>query len=811
MLVSESWLRQWVKPLPDSAELAEKLTLAGLEVDSVATAGPVLDDKRVVVGEILEVAKHPDADRLQVCQVSIGGAKALNIVCGAPNARVGLKTAVAINRARLPEMLVENREIRGIKSQGMLCSGAELGLDESAEGIVEFDAEAPLGVGVSEYLDLQDVVLQLELTPNRGDCLGIMGIAREISALTKGKLQAKTHAKNSSKVKASTKVSLPVQLDAPAGCPRYVGRAVMGIDMNAKTPDWMAEKLRRSGLRSINPIVDITNYVMYEIGQPMHAFDLDTLAGGIRVRWAKKGEELKLLDGSSVTLSNQNLVIADHTKAIALAGIMGGDSTAISNSTVNIYFEAAFFSQAQIQGKARELGMHTDASHRFERGVDSQGQLAAMEYATQLVMEIAGGEPGPISHEFDDAYLHKQSWINFKQSEITRVLGITIPSTVVTRILQDLGMEVNNQPSGQSSDQPNDQPNGWKVKPPSWRFDISAEHDLVEEVGRCFGFENIAPRMPTSIQRPGRHLEQKLDPYQIKLRLVSRGYHEAITYSFVEPQTQSRMLERDDAVRLANPIAENMSAMRQSLMPGLLDALSTNLNRQETRVRLFEIGHVFEAAQNSRHSVETNRLGGLICGSRMPRQWGDSVVEADFFDIKSDIEAVLQLTGAAEKFSFVKAQHPSLHPGQCAQILCKKQAIGYIGKLNPAHQKRMDIEVSVFLFEIDVDFLADRSLPCFTEVSRFPSVQRDLAVVVNEAVEVSSVLDLIQSRAGNLLVNLEIFDIFRGENIEKNKKSLAFGLTFQSRSSNLTTLEIDLLMDNIIEFLSGSLGAKLRN
>lgn len=803
MLISESWLREWVSPKLTTEQLAQKLTLAGLQVDSIEAAGPVLDNKRIVVGQIVSVERHPNATKLQVCAVDVGQARNRIIVCGADNAKTGMKTALALVNARLPKQFPERanateripmRTIRGVKSNGMLCSAAELGLADSSAGILEFDSAAETGRAVGDYLDLQDSIFQLELTPNRGDCLGIVGVAREVALLSGAKL--KTH--EISKTKVTSRSALEIQLKAPHGCPRYVGRAITNVDMQAKTPDWMVERLRRCGMRSINPIVDITNYVMHELGQPMHAFDLKKISGGIVVRMAKAGEKLKLLDGSTVTMSKHDLVIADQDKAIALAGIMGGDNSAISGNSKDIYLESAFFSSAALLGKARQWGMHTDASHRFERGVDSALQLKAMERATELVVSIAGGQAGPVTHAVDKSFLPKVPAISFRKAEIYRQLGVTVPSSKTVSILKNLGMSVKNSKTG------------WQVKPPSWRYDIQGQHDLVEEVARCFGFEKVPPRMRAIESGAGIHPENKLSLYDIKQTLIHRGYHEAITYSFVDAELQKQLLNKDDAIRLLNPIADNMSVMRQSLWPGLLEALKTNLNRQTERVRLFESGHVYAKAQNSRKSQERARLGGLISGLSLPRQWGSYAAEVDFFDIKNDLEALLKLTAATADFKLQPAQHPALHPGQCAQIFIGKKPIGMLGKLHPARQKLYDIEQAVYLFEIDLAPLSSRALSAFLDISKFPSMQRDLAVLVDQTVTVQSILELVRSSAGALLKNLELFDVYRDDNLGKNKKSFAFSLTFQSKSSNLTATEIEAVMEKIVGVLEQKTGARLR-
>ncbi len=789
-----------------AAELAQRLTLAGLEVDSVQTAGPVLD-KRIVIGQVIKIERHADASRLQVCEVDVGKRKRYSIVCGATNVQVGMKTAVALVKARLPSMpesdsnksgsqtaefQVLEREIRGVISQGMLCSATELGLEDSSAGICEFDTGAVLGRAVGDYLNLHDQVFELELTPNRGDCLGMVGVAREVATLTACKLKIPLI----SKTKIGCRDALKVQLKAPQGCPRYVGRAITNVDMQAKTPDWMVERLRRSGMRSINPIVDVTNYVMHELGQPMHAFDRQKIRGGIVVRMAKNGEKLKLLDGSWVKLTKHELVIADKDKALALAGIMGGADSAISDQTCDIYLESAFFSSAVISGKARQFGMHTDASHRFERGVDSTLQLKAMERATQLIIDIAGGQAGVITHALEKSALPKMPTIRFDKSEIRRLLGITIGGNKVASIMKNLGMSIKISQTG------------WRVKPPSWRFDIQGQHDLVEEVGRCFGFENVPARIPNTPPRTDGHTENRMSLYDIKQILLHRGYHEAITYSFVDAKPQKQLLNKGNAIRLLNPIADNMSVMRQSLWPGLLDALKSNLNRQEERIRLFESGHVYAKAQNSRKSTEKARLGGLVSGMSLPRQWGSPAVEVDFFDIKGDIEALLD--GLEADFHVQQATHPALHPGQCGQIFIAKKPVGFVGKLHPSQQKFYDIDQAVYLFEIDLVPLTRTRLPAFSDISKFPSMQRDLAVLVDESVSVQSILQLVRTSAGGLLKKIALFDVYRGGNLEKNKKSFAFGLTFQSQSSSLTSSEVDAIVARIVKVLNLRLNARLR-
>lgn len=811
VLVSHAWLREWVATKTGIHALAERLTLGGLEVESVAPAGPSLHKKRVVIGRIVRSDPHPGADRLRVCEVDVGRRVRLKIVCGAANALAGGKVAVATAGAKLPGLEVQTRSIAGVESAGMICSAAELGLEENSDGAMVLDEDAPVGASVSEYLDLSDPVMAIELTPNRGDCLGMLGVAREVCALTGAKMRTPVNdlravaksadkaAAKMEKVRALSKACLPVELRAPGGCPRYVGRAVRNIDMTARTPDWMTERLRRGGVRSLNVVVDVTNYVMLELGQPMHAFDMDKLAGGIVVRVAAEGEKLKLLDGRTVKLHGDNLVIADHKKAVALAGVMGGQNSAISGATRHIYFEAAFFPAPTIIGKARKFGMHTDASHRFERGVDPAMQARAMERATRLLVSLAGGEPGPVSDARARKFIPRPVNIRFNRSEIGRLLGTSVPANTVSALLKRLGMRV--------------APNkvGWKVTVPGWRADITGPHDLVEEIGRVHGFERIAPRPPAATATVGGHPESRGETARIKQKLVERGYFEAITYSFVDPAIQ-RALTGESGIPLSNPIADNLAVMRRSLWPGLLEAVRINLNRRHDRVRLFETGHVFlkGRAGSARARKEIHRLAAAATGSVLPKQWGDPSRVVDFFDLKGDLAALLALSAHRRDIQFHPAEHPALHPGRSARIKLGGDGVGYLGQLHPGHQKLIDIDQPVCLFELDLSLLAKAPLPSFSAVSRYPAVRRDLAVVVESGVKAQDVLDAVRAAAGDLLVELELFDIYEGEGIEKNHKSFAFSLTFQSESSNLTAGEADTKTAKIIKVLQRQLGARLR-
>ena len=805
MLVSDAWLREFVSPRIDANELAELLTMGGLEVESIQPAGPSLHKKRVIIGRIITSRAHPNAPRLKVCEVDVGRRASLSIVCGAANAKAGCTIAVALIGAKLPDGEVRAREIAGVRSDGMICSASELGLGEQSDGVMLLDDDAQndnsLGASLSDYLNLSDPIFELTLTPNRGDCLGILGIAREVAALTGATMQPPRIKKS----RAVNRSHLPIALRAAHACPRYVGRAVRNVDMSARTPDWMAERLRRSGARSVNIAVDITNYVMLELGQPMHAFDMNKLHGGIVVRMAKPREKLRLLDGSTIKLDSDNLVIADRKSAVALGGIMGGHDSAISSETHHVYFEAAFFPAAYLIGKARRLGMHTDASHRFERGVDPAMQAHAMERATQLLAEVAGGEPGPVTDECAREHIPRPVKIKFNQSEITRILGASVPRNRVRSMLTQLGMRIS---AGKTSNQASNQ-TSCTVTVPSWRSDLTGAHDLVEEVGRIHGFDHIAPCPPIATATIGGHPENQISTACIKQKLVERGYFEAITYSFVDANIQ-RALTGAVGIKVRNPIADNLAVMRRSLLPGLLDAIKTNLNRRHERVRLFETGNVF--LQDRARSVrrEVHRVAAVATGEVLPKQWGDPSRVVDFFDMKGDLMALPALSEHRETIQFNRASHPALHPGRSAQIKLGKDRIGYLGQLHPDHQKQMDIDQPVYLFELDLSFMEKVPLPSFSAVSRYPAVRRDLAVVVESAVKAQDVLNVARTAAGNLLTDLELFDIYQGKGIEKNHKSFAFRLTFQSESSNLTAGEVDMKIVKIIATLQRKLGARLR-
>ncbi|MGR3913208.1 MAG: phenylalanine--tRNA ligase subunit beta [Gammaproteobacteria bacterium] len=795
MLVSHDWLCDWVAPGLGIKRLAERLTLGGLEVTAVTAAGPAL--QRVVVGEILRRMPHPNSPALAICEVDAGRRAPLRIVCGAANAIAGCKAPLAGLGAQLPGAggKISAKTIGGVTSQGMLCSGKELGLEEHSDGLMLLDAGASCGQAIGEHLGLSDRVLEIELTPNRGDCLGVLGLAREIAALT----GAKWKERRVRCVRAECDARLPVELRAPRGCPRYAGRALCGIDMRARTPDWMAERLRRGGLRRLNIVVDITNYVMLELGQPMHAFDLDKLARGIIVREARRGETLRLLDAREITLEDGDLVIADHDKAVALAGVMGGHDSAISDATRNVYFEAAFFPASAILGRARRFGLHTDAAHRFERGVDPGMQAQAIERATRLLRTLAGGEAGPVTDARAPQWMPRAAGIAFDCDEIARLLGIQVRPARARALLERLGMRIT--PARGKK---------WKVRAPGWRSDLAGAHDLVEEIGRVHGFDQVPPRAPPGAARGG-HAETRIAPGGVKQKLVELGYFEAITYSFVDPRAQE-MLLGEAGIALRNPLADNLSVMRRSLWPGLLEAVKTNLNRRHERVRLFETGAVFLPRDNGNDAGdarEVHLVAAAASGAALPVQWGSAARAMDFFDIKGDLEALLAMA-APPGIAFRAARHVALHPGRCAQLMRGRDCIGHLGQLHPRHQRALDLEQPVYLFELELAALARARLPRFAAVSRYPAVRRDLAVETGLDVAAQDVLNLARDAAGELLVELELFDIYQGARLEKGKKSFAFRLTFQSESRNLTAEEADAQTENILRVLQRKLGARLR-
>ncbi len=791
MKFSEHWLREWANPGIGTDELAHLLTLAGLEVEAVE---PVAGDfSQVVVGQVTAIEPHPDASKLKVCRVDVGGDEPLQIVCGAANVAVDLKAPVALVGARLPGgMKIKKAKLRGVPSFGMLCSEAELGLAESADGLMALPADAPLGVDIRDYLQLDDRSIELGLTPNRGDCLSIAGVAREVGVVARCEVKAPEVAE----IAPATDASFPVRVTAPDDCPRYVGRVITGIDPQAVTPLWMQEALRRSGLRSLGPVVDVTNFVMLELGQPMHAFDLDRLDGGIHVRHATAGEGITLLDGQAIDLDAGTLVIADEKAPQALAGIMGGQDSAVSEATRNLFLESAFFNPLCVAGRARSFGLHTDSSHRFERGVDPQLQRRALERATELLLKIVGGQPGPVTELTQGERLPKQPAITLRRARIVRILGAEIADAEVEDILCRLGMQLTAAEEG------------WRVVPPSFRFDLEIEVDLIEELARIHGYESLPSSRPQASIAMQPQPEGRVPLARLQQILVDRGYHEAITYSFVEPGLLEALDPQATPVRLSNPISEDMSVMRTSLWPGLVKTLAYNLNRQQDRVRLFETGLKF--VRQADELAQEKCIAGLVSGALYPEQWGEAGRAVDFYDLKGDVEALLATLGKAGGIRFTAQTHPALHPGQSARILLDDQAIGWIGAIHPAIEREIGINQRAYVFELSLSCFDQAAVPRFTPVSRYPAIRRDLALLVDRGVSAAELEKVVRAHADPTLRDFHLFDVYEGEGIDSGRKSIAFGLTFQDQSRTLEDGDIDRALSRILSALTDKLGATLR-
>ena len=800
MKFSEQWLREWVNPNVDTAALQEQLTMAGLEVDGCE---PVAGEfTKVVVAEVLEVTKHPDADKLNVCKVNVGDADSLQIVCGAANVRVGLKVPAALVGAVLPgNFKIKKSKLRGEASHGMLCSTKELGLESQADGLMELPNDAPVGTAIEEYLKLNDVTIELDLTPNRGDCLSIAGIAREVGVLNDTdvtELEIKA-------IPATIKDTFKVSVQAVEACPRYVGRVIKNINTEAETPLWMQEKLRRSGQKSLGPLVDVTNFVLLELGQPMHAFDLDKLNSEIIVREAKKTETIELLDGQQVELSEGTLLITDKSGPIAIAGIMGGASTAVSDNTQNIFLESAFFAPVLLAGKARSYGLHTDSSHRFERGVSFELQHDAIERATALLLDIVGGEAGEVIEFVSETNLPTRKPVPLRLQRLSRVLGVDFEPVFVETCLLNLGMDFQTNCDG------------WDVTPPAFRFDIEIEEDLIEEMGRIYGYDNIPRTRPASMIKMSADNEKLVGMDLVKQTLVDRGFYEAITYSFIDPALQQLVDPENEAIALANPISADMGVMRTNLWAGLLDSLQYNLNRQQNRLCLFECGLKFLRQDNE--IKQQLVIAGVLNGDVYPEQWAVANRKVDFFDAKGHVEALLGLTGKKLEFTFKVNSHPALHPGQSASIYVEKtegnqQHIGWVGSLHPQLCKALDVSSSTFVFELDAAIFEEGVIPSFEPVSKYPAIRRDLAIIIDKTITAQKVMDTIHASCINngteIVQDLELFDVYEGEGIDSGRKSLGLGLTLQHLSRTLTDTDVDSEIQNVVSELNDKLGATLR-
>mgnify|MGYP005840921995 CR=1 FL=1 len=790
MRFNEAWLREWVNPDLGTEQLAHQLTMAGLEVDAVEPASAAFTG--VVIGEVTATRPHPDADKLTLCEVNAGDA-VFPVVCGAANVRPGLRAPFARVGARLPDDLtIKAAKLRGQESRGMLCGAAELGLEDVLDGLLELPADAPLGEDFRRWLQLDDYCIELGLTPNRADCLSIRGIAREVSVLTGAQLRPPVFAEPS----VTISDTLPVEVADRAACPRYLGRVIKGVDATAESPLWLREKLRRAGLRSIDALVDVTNYVLLELGQPLHAFDLDKLSGGISVRRAGKGESLRLLDGQALNLHQGDLLIADQAGPLALAGVMGGEASAVSASSRDIFLECAFFAPLALAGKARAHGLHTDSSHRFERGVDPRLQEQAIARASSLIIDIAGGEAGPLTVCDSPADLPAAEPVLLRAAKLQSVLEISLPAEQVETILTQLGMVVSAEGAG-----------SWTVLPPSWRFDIAREADLIEEIARVYGYSRLPTRLP-SVRAEPQIAETALPLRRFADALQDRGYQEVISYSFVDPALQQAVAPDVAGLTLSNPLSSELSVMRSSLWAGLLATARYNLNRQSERLRLFESGLRFVPEQQGLR--QQPMLAGLLYGPAAPQHWDGKPRKVDFFDLKGDVQALLAFGGDSD-WQFEPASHAALHPGQSARLLRGGTGVGWLGKLHPGLAAQLDLSPELFLFELEVEQIMRVKLPKFVEISEYPAVRRDLALVVPETVAAEQLLAAVRQACGPALRDLRLIDVYRGQNIAAGHVSLALGLTFQERSRTLAEADISSLTEAVVSLLKQEFNAHLRD
>jgi phenylalanyl-tRNA synthetase beta chain len=796
MKISEQWLREWVDPQISTEELIAQITMAGLEVD--ATEPVAGSFSGVVVGQIISLEQHPDADKLRVCQVAGNGPELTQVVCGAANARAGLKIPFATVGAELPPgedgkpFKIKKAKLRGVESFGMLCGQTELLVGDDDSGLFELPDDAPVGADLREYLQLNDTIIEVDLTPNRSDCLSVKGIARDVGVLNREPVIQPAIIP----VDSTIADTFSVELRAGAACSRYAGRVVRNVDLSKPTPLWMQERLRRAGLRSIDAVVDVTNYVLLELGQPMHAFDLCKLDGGIVVRMAEQGESLTLLDGQTLSLNADTLVIADQTRALAIAGVMGGKDSAVSATTRDIFFESAFFAPIAVAGRARGYGLHTDSSHRFERGVDWQLQVPALERATQLLLDIAGGEAGPVVLA-ESEHRPVVAQVTLRRERILKGLGFAMDDAEVLDILTRLGLQLQTETAA-----------GWTFSVPSYRFDISIEEDLLEELARVYGYNRLPTTSLTASLSLQPQTETLLGIKAVRQQLIARGFQEAITYSFVEPSLQALLDPEHEPVAIQNPISADLAVMRTSLWAGLVGALQHNLNRQQTRARLFESGLRF--IRTDAGVVQEPMLAGLIYGARHGESWAGKSADVDFFDIKGDLESVLGLTGQADSFGFRPGVHPALHPGQTAAVVAGADVVGLVGALHPRIQQQLGLARPVYLFEIRLAAVASARLPAFHALSRFPEVRRDIAVVVDQVVPAADLSGRIRAVAGDTLTDLKVFDVYVGKGIDSHRKSVALGLTFQHASRTLTEDEINTSMDVVVKALEDAFGASLR-
>ena len=798
MKFSELWLRSFVDPALSTTELAYALTMAGLEVESLEPAAPAFSG--VVVAEVLEVARHPNADRLSLCQVNVGTPEALSIVCGAPNVVAGMRVPCALVGARLTgadgeAFEIKRSSLRGVDSQGMLCSAKELGIEDEHTGLLPLAADAPIGRDVRAVLELDDTLLTLKLTPNRADCLSLVGVAREVAAITGAAFKAPAIAP----VAAKSDARYPVTISAADGCGRFTGRVIRNVDAAAPVPGWMKQRLARSGQRSISALVDVTNYVMLELGRPLHVYDLDKLRGDIDVRFGRKGERLKLLNEQDVDVDETVLCITDASGPIGLAGIMGGDSTKAEMDSRNIFLESAFFFPDAIAGRTRRYNFASDAAHRFERGVDFDNNVSGIERATELILAICGGEPGPTVDEV--ARLPGRNPVHVRKARVARVLGISVSDAEIAAIFSRLGLA-----SASTAD-------GFDVTPPSYRFDITIEEDLIEEIARIHGYERIPARQPRARAAMLPQREALRPQLRVKEAIAARDYQEVVNFSFVEAGWERDFCGNDAPVKLQNPISSQLSVMRSGLAGSLVANVRYNLNRKQGRVRVFELGRVFRADASAKDGkltvagiAQPLKLGAIAYGPAHPEQWGHAGRVVDFYDVKGDIESLFA-SGATR---FERTTHPALHPGRAAKVLVDGKTIGWLGELHPRWQQKYELPQAPVVFELELDALLAAPMPVYREVSKFPPVIRDLAVVVDESVPAQALLEAIQDSRPAVVQDLCLFDLYRGKGVDAGKKSLAFRVVMQDTSKTLTDAEAEAAMAQLLQLLVQRVGAKLR-
>ncbi|WP_151961891.1 phenylalanine--tRNA ligase subunit beta [Acinetobacter bereziniae] len=791
MKISENWLRTWVNPAIDSDTLSDQLTMLGLEVDELVPAAKHFTG--VVVGEVLTVIQHPDADRLRVTTVNIGSGEPLQIVCGAPNVRVGMKAPVATIGAVLPgDFKIKKGKLRGVESQGMLCGASEIDLEDKIDGLLELPDDAPVGVNIREYLNLDDHVIDISITPNRGDCFSIRGVAREIGVIN----QLPVTAPEITEVAATIADQKQVHVSTD-GCPRYLGRVIKNVNTKAATPEWMEQALARSGIRQHSILVDITNYVLMELGQPLHAFDGGQVQGSVHVRQAKANEKLVLLNEQEIELTEDVMVIADDAKALAIAGIMGGLSSSVTDATTEIFLESAFFAPLHIAGRARRYGLHTDASQRYERGVDFELPMIAMHRASQLIQSLAGGEFGPITVAERTALLPKREAIELTQAQVDQLLGYSVESVFITDALQRLGCVVTVKAEGE-----------WTVVPPSHRYDMAIYQDLIEEVARIHGYDNIQISLPVIDVKLAKHQDQFELP-QLRQTLVTLGYQEAISFSFADLKLEKQLNSQVNPLALANPISSDLAVMRSTLLSSLIPCVQYNINRQQSRVRFFELGLRFDY-QNAQTIDDLNQiptLAMIAVGSKHAESWHGKAQAMDFFDFKGEVEEVL--AAGRVQVEYVRSEREWLHPGQSAEILIDGKSVGYLGRLHPSLENALDLSTT-WVAELDQSAVLQTYVSNFTELSRFPSVRRDIALVISDKINVSEIQQLIEKTGGELLDSTWLFDVYTGQGVEQGKRSLAFALLWQHPSRTLEDAEIKSGMDHIIQVLESTYQATLR-